>query len=124
MFYRSDLKLLLLLMLFVLFPQSFADLWVDYLLKESEEREKRESTESTEGSKGDVNGSSPSTSAAPSALPERRASSSGRPPIFSPINPSIDTSRSLYSAQSSRPYDNPASEFSTVPLTPSGKQFP
>lgn len=103
--------------------QSFADLWVDYLLKESEEREKRESIESTEGSKGDGNGNNPSSPAAPSALPDRRASSSGRPPIFTSTNPSIDTSRSLYSYQSSRPYDNPASEFSTVPLTPSGKQF-
>ncbi|XP_021767156.1 golgin candidate 4-like [Chenopodium quinoa] len=103
--------------------QSFADLWVDYLLKQSEEREKRESAESTEVSKGDVSGSSSSTPTAPPALPDRRAISSGRPPIFSTTNPSIDTSRSSHSYQSSKPYDLPAAEFSTVPLTPSGKQF-
>ncbi|KAL2892103.1 Golgin candidate 4 [Bienertia sinuspersici] len=101
---------------------SFADLWVDYLLKESEEREKRETMEATDGSNPDTNGGSSSATAPPS-LPEQRASSSGRPPIFSTKNPSIDTSRSLYAHQSSRPYDHPASEFSTVPLTPSGKEF-
>ncbi|XP_057533635.1 golgin candidate 4-like isoform X2 [Amaranthus tricolor] len=102
--------------------QSFADLWVDFLLKESEEREKRESMESNDESKG-VAGSSLSPQGAQSATPDRKSGPSGRPPIFTTTNPSIDTSRSLYSYQSSRPYDNPASEFSTVPLTPSGKQF-
>lgn len=96
--------------------QSFSDLWVDFLLKESEEREKRESIEATS------NDSIPSTPMAASPLPDRRTAS-GRPPIFSSTNPSIDTSRSLYSYQNPRQYDNAGSEFSTVPLTPSGKQF-
>ncbi|XP_048493964.1 golgin candidate 4 isoform X2 [Beta vulgaris subsp. vulgaris] len=104
--------------------QSFADLWVDFLLKETEEREKREFVEPIEGSKSaPASGSSPSTSAAQSALPDRRGGTSGRPPIFSTTKPSIDTSRSAYTYQSSRPYDNSGSEFSTVPLTPSGKEF-
>lgn len=39
--------------------QSFADMWVDFLLKESEEREKRESSENIDtGSKDNSSGNS------------------------------------------------------------------
>lgn len=98
--------------------QSFADLWVDFLLKESEERQKRESMEAKAG----ANASSSSALVAASPVPDTKTSASGRPPIFSSTNPSLDTSRSPYAYQSTRQYDS-SSEFSTVPLTPSGRQF-
>ncbi|KAJ8433652.1 hypothetical protein Cgig2_002323 [Carnegiea gigantea] len=98
--------------------QSFADLWVDFLLKESEERQKRESMEAKAG----ANAGSSSALVAASPVPEAKTGASGRPPIFSSTNPSLDTSRSPYAYQSTRQYDS-SSEFSTVPLTPSGRQF-
>ncbi|XP_074263362.1 golgin candidate 3-like [Silene latifolia] len=106
--------------------QSFADLWVDFLLKENEEREKRESMEITGGSTGGAEGGKPTVTATTSLSPDRRVSSSGRPPIVSTVSttaPLIDTSRSLYSYQNTRQYDTGSAEFSTVPLTPSGKHF-
>jgi len=49
----------------IAFPfQSFADLWVDFLLKETEEREKRESAGSTGKSMDDLQDKSPKTSSA------------------------------------------------------------
>ncbi|KAH9604150.1 hypothetical protein KSS87_010490 [Heliosperma pusillum] len=106
--------------------QSFADLWVDFLLKENEEREKRESMEISGGSNGGAEGGKPAVNPTTSPLPDRRVSSSGRPPIVSTVSttaPLIDTSRSLYAYQNTRQYDTGSAEFSTVPLTPSGKHF-
>ncbi|KAL9234505.1 hypothetical protein vseg_009372 [Gypsophila vaccaria] len=106
--------------------QSFADLWVDFLLKETEEREKRELMEASGESNRAADASKLTAPAATPPPPDRRISSSGRPPIVSSVStsaPLLDTSRSLYSYQSTRQYDTGSAEFSTVPLTPSGKQI-
>ncbi|KAI3829253.1 hypothetical protein L1987_03371 [Smallanthus sonchifolius] len=50
--------------------QSFADMWVDFLLKEGEEREKRESSENIDTSSGRINVSEFST--VPLASPDRQ----------------------------------------------------
>lgn len=42
-----------------MFCQSFADLWVDFLLKETEEREKREAAEASKGQQKGEGGASP-----------------------------------------------------------------
>ncbi|VFQ94684.1 unnamed protein product [Cuscuta campestris] len=76
--------------------QSFADLWVDFLLKETEEREKREGGRGGGGSAGEASSSSSSSSSSAAAAP---FSSSSR--------------GSLKQQQQSE------SEFSTVPLTSS-----
>ncbi|KAL6644327.1 hypothetical protein ACP70R_015935 [Stipagrostis hirtigluma subsp. patula] len=83
--------------------QSFADLWVDFLLKETEEREKREA-EASEAAKLSHEGNQTATSTRssssvqPSQLPTNQApGSSARPHTFS----------------------RPDSEFSTVPLASS-----
>ncbi|KAK9743059.1 hypothetical protein RND81_03G214300 [Saponaria officinalis] len=106
--------------------QSFADLWVDFLLKETEEREKRESMEANGDTSKGADASKLTAPTATSHPPDRRLASSGRPPIVSSVSttaPVLDTSRSLYSYQNTRQYDTGSAEFSTVPLTPSGKEF-
>lgn len=107
-----------------LFQSSFADMWVDFLLKETEEREKRDSATVTTGkSTQDSHGTSPNTN-----------SSSVAPP-FSNQRMSTGTSSPLSVSSSPNPNPNPnpsppprgyfhqserlSSEFSTVPLTSS-----
>ncbi|KAL8238426.1 hypothetical protein R6Q59_024812 [Mikania micrantha] len=51
--------------------QSFADMWVDFLLKESEEREKREASENIDTSSRRINGSE-EFSTVPLASPDRQ----------------------------------------------------
>jgi len=72
--------------------------------------------------KAGADAGSSSALVAASPVPDTKTGASGRPPIFSSTNPSLDTSRSPYAYQSTRQYDS-SSEFSTVPLTPSGRQF-
>ncbi|CAA7408692.1 unnamed protein product [Spirodela intermedia] len=70
--------------------QSFADLWVDFLLKETEEREKRELAEST----GALAGGSPGNSATPlrphqsATIPDAEFATV---PLTSPVNTSEHT---------------------------------
>ncbi|XAR54005.1 hypothetical protein NMG60_11028980 [Bertholletia excelsa] len=80
--------------------QSFADLWVDFLLKETEEREKRESVEALAASKTDQ--------------PETSLDGVG---TSSPVFPKTNTPGSASAFSRSSPF--PESEFSTVPLTSS-----
>ncbi|KAJ7962477.1 Golgin candidate 4 [Quillaja saponaria] len=55
--------------------QSFADMWVDFLLKETEERERRESAKDAGRSAEDSHSRSPHTAAAVSPLSNQRLSS-------------------------------------------------
>ncbi|XP_043716113.1 golgin candidate 3-like isoform X2 [Telopea speciosissima] len=88
--------------------QSFADLWVDFLLKETEERERREAAEATAVSKDSPWGRSPSSTGSTGAVPDHRTSTASAASGFS------STSR-LNMLQ----HEHSETEFSTVPLTSS-----
>ncbi|KAL6901020.1 hypothetical protein ACP4OV_005696 [Aristida adscensionis] len=81
--------------------QSFADLWVDFLLKETEEREKREASEAAKLSQ-DESQTATTTSNSSSAQQSQHATSMASGP---------STRRNMFS--------HPDSEFSTVPLASS-----
>ena len=104
----------------MLFPfQSFADLWVDFLLKETEEREKRESAGSTGESMEDSHDKSPNTVAASPPLSNQRLGT-GTASISSPANQSTGPLPRGYFQHS----EQIGSEFSTVPLTSSDRKTP
>ncbi|XP_028061606.1 golgin candidate 4-like isoform X2 [Camellia sinensis] len=86
--------------------QSFADLWVDFLLKETEEREKRESAEAINASNGDA-----------------RTNATGAAFSFSRLSPSPNQNSPLLSQGNIQQSDHSDSEFSTVPLTSSEHSF-
>lgn len=90
--------------------QSFADLWVDFLLKETEERERRESAENMARSKEDIHGRSRTTAeTSPPAVPG-----------FSRSNLSPSQNLNPLSSQGNfRQLEHSNSEFSTVPLSSS-----
>ncbi|KAK9202260.1 hypothetical protein WN944_017470 [Citrus x changshan-huyou] len=90
--------------------QSFADLWVDFLLKETEERERRESAENMARSKEDIHGRSRTTAeTSPPAVPG-----------FSRSNLSPSQNLNPLSSQGNfRQLEHSDSEFSTVPLSSS-----
>ncbi|MCL7042543.1 hypothetical protein MKW94_018704 [Papaver nudicaule] len=98
--------------------QSFADLWVDFLLKETEERERRELMEAAANSKGDsAEGKSPSLAGKTGPVSDYRtknpASSSSRSASVnhpSSLTP-LPTRGNLLQPE------NSDTEFSTVPLT-------
>ncbi|CAJ1821583.1 unnamed protein product [Sphenostylis stenocarpa] len=90
--------------------QSFADLWVDFLLKETEEREKRGSTGTTNKSMDDLH----DKSHYPTPHSNQRFST-GTVPINLPTNQNISSLPRGYFQHS----EQLGSEFSTVPLTSS-----
>ncbi|KAJ6940445.1 hypothetical protein NC651_006550 [Populus alba x Populus x berolinensis] len=97
--------------------QSFADMWVDFLLKETVEREKRGSgQEDTGKSYEDLQGRSPNAAGVGSLVPDHGTSISGiAGPKFSPAQ--------NYGPIAPRgnlpPFAQSDSEFSTVPLSSS-----
>jgi hypothetical protein len=94
-----------------MFLQSFADMWVDFLLKETEEREKRESGQDTGRPNEDSQGRSPNATGVSSSVPNHGTSTWG--PNLSPAQnhgPVAPRGNSL-------PFAHIDSEFSTVPLT-------
>ncbi|XP_058754327.1 golgin candidate 3-like [Vicia villosa] len=103
--------------------QSFADMWVDFLLKETEEREKRETSGNTGTTTENSHDKSSNTISAIPPLPNQRFASV--PPLSNPrfasalpiISNNQNTSL-LPPSYFQRP-ENFGSEFSTVPLTPS-----
>ncbi|KAF8369383.1 hypothetical protein HHK36_032608 [Tetracentron sinense] len=105
--------------------QSFADLWVDFLLTENEKRERRESAEATGGSKGDFHGKDPSTTGNATSVPDTRTSTSSAAFSFSRANLSPNQNSSPISSRGNllQP-DHPDSEFSMVPLTSSVSPSP
>ncbi|XP_042481258.1 golgin candidate 4 isoform X2 [Macadamia integrifolia] len=99
--------------------QSFADLWVDFLLKETEERERREAAEATAVSKDSPWRSPISTGSAGAVLDHRTsaanaASGFSRGHRFQGQDPSPSTSRG-----NMLQLEHSETEFSTVPLTSS-----
>ncbi|KAI3987907.1 hypothetical protein MKX01_021021 [Papaver californicum] len=105
--------------------QSFADLWVDFLLKETEERERRELMEAAANSKGDSAEGKSSSLAGKSgpvldyrtknpAYSSSRSSSGNHPSSLSP----------LPSRENLLQPENSDTEFSTVPLTTPVYQSP
>ncbi|KAJ8748973.1 hypothetical protein K2173_013412 [Erythroxylum novogranatense] len=100
--------------------QSFADLWVDFLLKETEEREKREAMEDTSRSRtneGSESGARASPSPSPSVAGGSTVSS------FQRSGFSTSHSQNYYSPITSqakfKAVEHSDPEFSTVPLTSS-----
>ncbi|KAG8475112.1 hypothetical protein CXB51_032017 [Gossypium anomalum] len=90
--------------------QSIADLWVDFLLKETEEREKR--AEGANKSNEDLNGRNPNATGPTTSASDQTTDCSGfSRSSFSPSpTPSVGNLRQ---------YEHSDSEFSTVPLTTS-----
>ncbi|GAB4861665.1 hypothetical protein Ancab_036917 [Ancistrocladus abbreviatus] len=102
--------------------QSFADLWVDFLLKESEEREKRESMEVAGGSKASPPVTSTNATTPEASLPadHRRIDIKHPPTSLSVSTPSPNQPlRSSYNHLATGQFEPTGYEFSTVPLTPS-----
>ncbi|XP_058737420.1 golgin candidate 3-like isoform X2 [Vicia villosa] len=94
--------------------QSFADMWVDFLLKETEEREKREMSGSTGEPMGDSRDKTTNTNSASSPPPpSNQRFSTGNAPISSPTNQNSSPPSRGYFQHS----EQIGSEFSTVPLT-------
>lgn len=105
--------------------QSFADLWVDFLLKETEEREKRESAGNPGTSTENLHDKSPDNISTTPSLPNQRFGSVPLPPLPNqrsasafPINSTNQSLSLLPPSYLQRP-ENFGSDFSTVPLTPS-----
>ncbi|KAH1073687.1 hypothetical protein J1N35_026015 [Gossypium stocksii] len=88
--------------------QSIADLWVDFLLKETEEREKR--AEDASKSNGDFNGRNPNGTGPTTSASDQTTGGSGfsRSSLSPSPTPSVGNLRR---------YEHSDSEFSTVPLT-------
>lgn len=108
------------LFIFDYLSQSFADLWVDFLLKETEERERRESAEAMNESKRDQNGANPNATGAASPMSSRTNASPAATSGFSRLSSPMNQGRSPLSAHGNlfQP-EHSDSEFSTVPLTSS-----
>ncbi|KAJ0054648.1 hypothetical protein Pint_00506 [Pistacia integerrima] len=99
--------------------QSFADLWVDFLLMETEERERRESAENMARSKEDIPGQYP-TAETSTPVPDQRTNTLGAPSGF--LRSSISPSQNFDpppARRNLRSLDHSDSEFSTVPLSSS-----
>ncbi|KAK9094546.1 hypothetical protein Scep_026015 [Stephania cephalantha] len=88
---------------------SFADLWVDFLLKETEERGKSESAGAHMKLEGDQHLRSPSTASAAASVSNSRKAN--MPSLFSVASSNIQTNL-VQPEHLDR-------EFSTIPLTPS-----
>ncbi|KAB5527147.1 hypothetical protein DKX38_020994 [Salix brachista] len=94
--------------------QSFADMWVDFLLKETEEREKRVSGQDTDRPDEDSQGRSPNTTGVGSPVPNHGTST---PALSGPNLFPAQNYGSLAPRGNSPPFAHADSEFSTVPLT-------
>ncbi|KAF7801277.1 golgin candidate 3-like isoform X1 [Senna tora] len=97
--------------------QSFADMWVDFLLKETEEREKRDSAGTTDKSTEDSHGTNPNTTSVVPPFSNHNLTTGTTSPLSmnSSPNPNPSPPPRGYFQQPERL----SSEFSTVPLTSS-----
>lgn len=102
---------------FFSFFQSFADMWVDFLLKETEEREKRDSAGTIGKSTDDSHGTSSNTSSVVPPFSNQKLTTGTASALSVNSSPNPNPSPSLrgYFPQT----DRLSSEFSTVPLTSS-----
>ncbi|KAL2478726.1 Golgin candidate 4 [Forsythia ovata] len=101
--------------------QSFTNLWVDFLLKETEEREKRESADAANGSSGDQHKGSPNPIGSVSPLSDQKGNNvATAPSTFSRPNPFLNQNQSPEPSRGNfLQSEHSDSEFSTVPLTSS-----
>ncbi|KAB2056404.1 hypothetical protein ES319_A11G099800v1 [Gossypium barbadense] len=90
--------------------QSIADLWVDFLLKETEERKKRESVEDVSRSREDLHERNPNTAGPSSFVSEQTTA-------VSDVSRSSFSPSPLPSQGSFQQLEHSDSEFSTAPLT-------
>ncbi|XWS76950.1 hypothetical protein CRYUN_Cryun01aG0221900 [Craigia yunnanensis] len=97
--------------------QSIADLWVDFLLKETEEREKRELAEDASRSKED-HGRSPIATGPSPSVSDQRTTTTASGFSRSSFSPSQNSSP-VPSQGNFRQFEHSDSEFSTIPLTSS-----
>ncbi|KAJ6851872.1 golgin candidate 4-like [Iris pallida] len=93
--------------------QSFADLWVDFLLKETEEREKRESEEAARKASSMQTSTSTASTATPSQG-TRSSSTSAFPATRYTAHPPSTGPLRLHNS-----FEHSDAEFATVPLTSS-----
>ncbi|KAK3194704.1 hypothetical protein Dsin_026014 [Dipteronia sinensis] len=99
---------------------SITDLWVDFLLKETEEREKGGSAENMARSNEDLHGRSPDASGTSPPLRDQRTSTVGGVSGFSRSNmPPSQNFSPPPSGGNIRLFEHSDSEFSTVPLSSS-----
>lgn len=96
--------------------QSFADLWVDFLLKETEERE-RAKNESTQ----DLHGADPST--AGSQISSRTSTSTAAPSGLSRWSSTLNQDQTPLLPHGNLQIEHTDAEFSTVPLSESNPQL-
>ncbi|XP_022770506.1 golgin candidate 4-like isoform X2 [Durio zibethinus] len=95
--------------------QSIADLWVDFLLKETEEREKRELAEDASRSKESLHGRSPNAAGPSPSVSDQRTTTTASGFSRSSLSPSQNSSP-VSSLGNLRQFEHSDSEFSTVPL--------
>lgn len=104
--------------------QSFADLWVDFLLKESEERERREAMDAASGQDKEELHKSPNIAKPSQPKPDPRTSAVVTASGFSRANLAPSQNTSLFSFQGNvGNSEHSDSEFSTVPLSSSDSNF-
>ncbi|XP_052193410.1 golgin candidate 4 [Diospyros lotus] len=96
--------------------QSFADLWVDFLLEETEERQRRESAEAINALKGNQQKQSPTNTGSALQKSDHRTNTASGTSPFSSLSPSLNQNSALSSYQNILPSEHSDSEFSTVPL--------
>jgi hypothetical protein len=100
--------------------QSFADLWVDFLLKETEERERRELADNGGRSKEDSHGIGSNAAVNGPPVANQTTNSAGTASSFSRSNLSPGQNSSQFPSHGNfRHSEHFDSEFSTVPLTSS-----
>ncbi|PON56774.1 Golgin candidate [Trema orientale] len=104
--------------------QSFADLWVDFLLKESEERERREAMDAASGQDKEEFHKSPNIANVSPSKPDSRTTAIATSSGFSRTNfsPSQNTSPFPFRGNVGNS-EHSDSEFSTVPLSSSDSNF-
>ncbi|PON32694.1 Golgin candidate [Parasponia andersonii] len=104
--------------------QSFADLWVDFLLKESEERERREAMDAVSVQDKEEFHKSPNIANVSPSKPDPRTTAIATAPGFSRTNfsPSQNTGPFPFRGNVGNS-EHSDSEFSTVPLSSSDSNF-
>ncbi|XVE73792.1 hypothetical protein DITRI_Ditri11bG0146800 [Diplodiscus trichospermus] len=99
--------------------QSIADLWVDFLLKETEERGKRELAEDASRSKEDLHGRSPNATGPSPSVSDQRITTTTSGFSSSSFSRTQNSGPVQASQGNFRQFEHSDSEFSTVPLTSS-----
>ncbi|MQL93709.1 hypothetical protein Taro_026355 [Colocasia esculenta] len=99
--------------------QSFADLWVDFLLKETEEREKRELAEASKKSSSGTQQNTGATQVPPAPDYRTTAIPSSTSATFSTLHPYPHRFSTPAPSRQPQLFEQSDAEFATVPLTSS-----